>query len=129
MAQIDINPATGAPVVRDDDKIPVSDFVAQVQSHIDDTTKSEKTGSSSVDEKPISSGPGSPAPQHQHLIDSARKFNENLKRPAILSIIHPTNVEPSMADKIQMVLKDNGMDSQQQERALHRIRLILSGQE
>ena len=131
MGQIDINPATGAPIISPtSDEKPVSDFVSQVQSHIDESQRENAEVEKKKEAPPVVSGPGNPAPQHAHLIDSAKKFNENLQRPpAMYGISYPTNVNPSVVEKIRMVLKDNGMDTQQQEKALHRIGLILLGRE
>jgi len=128
---VDTNQAQGSNVAGDtSDKVPVSDFVSQVQSHIDESEKVSAEVEKKKEAPPVVSGPGNPAPQHLHLIDSARKFNENLQRPpAMYGIPYPINVNPSVVEKIRMVLKDNGMDSQQQEKALHRIGLILLGRE
>ena len=124
--KITVAPNTVLPSTKaDGEEMAVSDFVAQVQEHID----SEKEP---IKDEPVipASGPGNPAPQHKHLIESAQRFNDTLqgKLPAQYGVSYPTKVDPLM-QKIHMVLKNNGMDSQQQEKALHQIGLILAGKE
>jgi hypothetical protein len=120
------NPTHSGVKMPESEKTPTSDFVAQVQSHIDETK--EKPDDKPVTEtQPIVSGPGNPAPQHAHLIDGARKFNENLKRPpATFGVPYPIQMNIGIEAQILAVLRDNGMDTQQQEKAMGRIAEILS---
>jgi hypothetical protein len=116
------------------DKKVTSDFVAQVMESQTQPLQTESL-SEKADVKPVetipATGPGNPTPQHNHLVDSARKFNENL---TLKNRVHEIIGDPPtlklevnarvMAD-IRLTLKDNGMDTQQQEHALQRIGEIL----
>lgn len=138
--KVDIDPKTGTPIVvladSKESKESVSDFVASVQSHIesqnDETKEQPDEKGSSVKSEIPASGPGNPTPQHAHLIESAKKFNENLhspksiQSPATLGIPYPIQMNIGIEAQIRAVLKDGGMDTQQQDKSMNRIAEILS---
>ena len=126
--KITVAPNTVLPSTKaDGEEMAVSEFVAQVQDHIEAAKEADKIRNETAIP---SSGPGNPAPQHKHLIESAQRFNDTLqgKLPAQYGVSSESVMDPMMR-KIHNVLKNNGMDTQQQQKAIEQIGLILAGKE
>lgn len=141
---IEIQPDGSPKVVPDkpkpeDQKKATSDFVAQVMesrseslNEIPDETPVDKLPAALPSAEIPPTGPGNPAPQHAHLIKAAKEFNESLhssregRPPATFGIPYPIQMNIGIEAQIRAVLKDGGMDTQQQDKSMNRIAEILS---
>jgi len=122
MPKVDIDPATGMPiVVADDDKTPISDFVASVPVALVTPIIPLPTDAIKV-EQPKTTLVGMP-----NKIAEAEKFNARLKTPIPQATsILPVDQHPGINKDVELmsILKRFGMDSQQQGKAFVEIKAL-----
>lgn len=125
MSPIEIDPLTGAPVVKTDFTVTeVNETVKSVT--VEPTTVIDNLKKTGISKEPVLSQPMT------NLINEARKKNTELnnaqlKKPELPKVQFTQTFLNSKLERIKAILRAGGMDSMQQEKSFNQIKEVLEG--